>query len=123
MGIYKYTYLQWKDTWFKILYGRISSFTFSNRIFSSFYFLHKHLKESLKSKRYQLTNSGRSQKNYMQAIKRIKSASLLMLTIKILSMELYEYKNKHQQQKLTFSLLFNSASHTANSWPFFLESP
>jgi hypothetical protein len=41
----------------------------------------------------------------MQAIKRIKSASLLMLTIKILSMELYEYKNKKQTPAAKTNLL------------------
>jgi hypothetical protein len=38
-----------------------------------------------------------AKKNYMQAFERIKSASLLMLTIKILSMKLYECKKKKKK--------------------------
>lgn len=112
----------------KIWYGRISSFTFSNRIFSSFYILHMHLKESKSSK--------------------AKDTSWLIVaeakTCLCRHLREYKYtvhhcwcwqlkyyckwmpKNQHRQlknSKPTFSLLFKSASHTASSWLFFLESP
>jgi hypothetical protein len=43
-----------------------------------------------------------AKKNYMQAFERIKSASLLMLTIKILSMQLYECKKKKNTSSKKF---------------------